>query len=381
MRNISILFVLALLVSSCKTEAPKNEGYRITGNAPGVYNGIRAYLKVADARGRQIPLDTAIVMNNQFVFEGKLENANMHFLTVDNVLGSMPMIINNGEEITIDVDKTNILKSVMSGSESTDLYNNYNITYQDKRRELVNLNNLMRKAQRDEDSDKMKDLQAQLEAKNTEINNLSYAFVGDNPESVVSLILLEKQTAARDLDPERFMESYNGLSDDLKNSTKGQELNQKVSVIVEKLKKGEALKIGKSAPEFTAPDANGNELALNDAKGKVTIIDFWASWCGPCRRENPNVVKVYEKYHDKGLEILGVSLDRPGQKDRWLKAIKDDKLTWKHVSNLQYFNDPVAKLYNISSIPATYILDENGTIVAKNLRGPMLENKIAELLD
>ena len=116
-------------------------------------------------------------------------------------------------------------------------------------------------------------------------------------------------------------------------------------------------------------------------KGKVTIIDFWAAWCGPCRRENPNVVKTYKKYHEKGLEIISVSLDKPGEKDRWLKAIKDDNLTWHHVSNLKYFNDPVARLYNIRSIPSTYILDEDGKIVAKNLRGARLEAKIKELLD
>ena len=143
--------------------------------------------------------------------------------------------------------------------------------------------------------------------------------------------------------------------------------------------------IGKPAPDFTAPTDDGRTLALKDALGKVTIIDFWASWCGPCRRENPNVVKVYEKYHDKGLEIIGVSLDgnsrQADPRGLWLKAIEQDKLTWKHVSNLKYFNDPVAQAYNVRSIPATYILDEKGIIVAKNLRGAALEAKIAELLN
>ncbi|WP_339755901.1 TlpA disulfide reductase family protein, partial [uncultured Winogradskyella sp.] len=126
-------------------------------------------------------------------------------------------------------------------------------------------------------------------------------------------------------------------------------------------------------------------VSLNELRGKVTIIDFWAAWCGPCRKENPNVVRIYEKYHDQGLEIIGVSLDghsrQQNPKKAWLDAIEKDKLTWNHVSNLKYFNDPVAQLYNISSIPATYILDSTGIIVDKNLRGRALENRIKELLE
>ncbi|MBQ0721799.1 MAG: TlpA family protein disulfide reductase, partial [Gammaproteobacteria bacterium] len=129
----------------------------------------------------------------------------------------------------------------------------------------------------------------------------------------------------------------------------------------------------------------GKTIALNDIKGKVTLIDFWAAWCAPCRKENPNVVNVYNKYHEKGLEIIGVSLDgTPQQKDAkqaWMDAIEKDKLTWNHVSNLQYFNDPIAKQFNINSIPATFLIDAEGKIIAKNLRGPALEEKIASLLN
>jgi thiol-disulfide isomerase/thioredoxin len=111
--------------------------------------------------------------------------------------------------------------------------------------------------------------------------------------------------------------------------------------------------------------------------GKVTLVDFWAAWCRPCRAENPNIVKVYSKYKDKGLSVLGVSLDRNA--NDWINAIEQDGLTWHHVSNVRYF-DEIAELYNVRAIPASFILDENGVIVAKNLRGPALEAKIAELL-
>ncbi len=114
--------------------------------------------------------------------------------------------------------------------------------------------------------------------------------------------------------------------------------------------------------------------------GKVTLIDFWAAWCRPCRVENPNIVKVYEKYHDKGFNVIGVSLDRADQRDRWLQAIKDDNLTWTQISNLQFWDEPIAQLYGVRAIPAAFILDENGVIVAKNVRGQDLEQQVKQLL-
>jgi peroxiredoxin len=175
------------------------------------------------------------------------------------------------------------------------------------------------------------------------------------------------------------------LNEVINKNTGNKFIGQKVNTFIALKEREESISIGRKAPDFTSVDTNGKLVSLEAIKGKVTIIDFWAAWCGPCRRENPNLVRIYEKYHDKGLEIIGVSLDgnprQKGAKDAWLNAIQKDNLTWYHVSNLQYFNDPIAKQFNINSIPATFIIDEDGLIVAKNLRGQALEDKIEELLN
>lgn len=143
---------------------------------------------------------------------------------------------------------------------------------------------------------------------------------------------------------------------------------------------GKNTAIGAQAMDFTQLDQNGKPVKLSDFRGKYVLIDFWASWCGPCRDENPNLVEAYNRFKDKNFTVLGVSLDRPDGKEAWLKAIKDDKLAWTQVSDLKFWNNEVAKQYGIQSIPANFLIDPDGKIIAKGLRGDDLQLKLAELL-
>lgn len=384
MKKLLTVFLVAIAISSCKNEAPKIDGYVIDGTAKEIYNGIRVILQTTNEQGRPVPIDTAIVVDEKFMFEGKLDNPEMLYISVNSVTGNLPLIIENSQ-ITIDIDKNNIAKSKVTGSKSNDDYVKFIEGRTQAQLDVQSLSVKLDEAKFIKDTENIKFYSDKLQdaVKNNE--NYALTFVENHPSSYVSLFIIDAQTNLRDVDIEAYETAFNALNTSLKTSEYGANVTKKIDQVKEFQQKSQNLAIGKKAPNFTAPDMNGNPLTLYDIKGKVTIIDFWAAWCGPCRRENPNVVKVYNQFHDKGLEIIGVSLDgTPRQGDAkaaWLKAVEDDKLTWYQVSNLQYFNDPVAKLYDINAIPATYIIDKEGTIIAKNLRGIALEQKIAELLN
>ncbi len=147
----------------------------------------------------------------------------------------------------------------------------------------------------------------------------------------------------------------------------------------QQLEEMRALSMGQPAPEISLPNPEGDTVNLSDLRGKYVLIDFWAAWCKPCRAENPNVVRLYKEYNDKGFEVFGVSLDR--NREAWVNAIEEDNLTWTQVSDLKYFNSEAASSYKINAIPATYLIDPEGKIIAKDLRGPSLENKLKEIFE
>ncbi len=208
----------------------------------------------------------------------------------------------------------------------------------------------------------------QLMNKANEQTTFISEFINANKSSLVTLSVIEM------LDHNQYINTYIEVADALEQEYPDLEYVKSFRARVNDLKR---LAVGTEAPDLVLKDIEDNPIKLSDFKGKVVLIDFWASWCGPCRVENPNVVRVYQEYKDKGFEIFGVSLDK--SKEAWKEAIQQDKLDWKHGSELAFWNSSFVKTYDLQSIPMTYLVDKDGIIIAKGLRGPSLEEKLAEI--
>ncbi|MGZ8545170.1 MAG: redoxin domain-containing protein, partial [Flavisolibacter sp.] len=202
--------------------------------------------------------------------------------------------------------------------------------------------------------------------------NVYKTFVQANPNSPVGLYAL-KQYAGYDIDADKVEPLFNGLPASIKALPTAVDLKERM-VLARKTA------VGQPAMDFTQNDTLGQPVALSSFRGKYVLVDFWASWCGPCRKENPNIVEAFNTYKDRNFTVLGVSLDQPNGKERWMAAIHKDGLTWTQVSDLLYWDNAAAKQYGIRAIPQNLLIDPNGTIIAKNIRGEELQKKLAELL-
>ena len=369
--RLSVLLFLTLSITLFSCQEEKNT-FTLEGEAIGYADGTEIFVHTFENKQPKI-LDTLVVDNGKFSGDFPFDNTpRVNFLRSNGVNGSIIYFPENTDMHAV-LYKDSIHASRITGGKQNDAYSEYvNKTAEFNKRKQAHLETF-RRAQQENDAAAAAHVQSQnlnLTAEETEYKK---NFLANHDKSLFSIMLVSEMLGRGEIKASEAKAFLQDLDPKLASSNFTQELQATLATM------GKA-EIGEKAPDFTAPTPEGNNLSLSDALGKYTIIDFWASWCRPCRIENPNVVKVYNKYHDKGLNIISVSLDKADQRDKWIQAIKDDQMDWYHVSHLQFWNDPIAKLYSVRSIPATFLLDENGTIIDKNLRGDALGAKIGSLL-
>lgn len=370
MKQIFIALI-ALLIIGC---SKKKEGYSISGDLKNMEDGKMIYVSELDANNQPKLVDSVAVKDGEFFLQmPEVKTPNLSFINIEGIGGNV-LFVSENEPIEFKIYTDSIQASEVTGGEENKVFRSYLNHLKDLNTKVTTVrtdlrNNMMGSR----DSLTMAKLQKEEEAiRNSDIAHKK-KILKEHKDNFVSVLVLTDMLNLQ-APPREVNELYKTISEDLKQTALAKTLKQNLDVLL-------VTEVGSKAPEFEAPNPDGKVIALKEVLGKVTLLDFWASWCKPCRVENPNVVNVYNKYHEKGFNIIGVSLDKEGQHDKWVEAIKEDNLTWNHVSNLQFWNDPVARLYNIKAIPAAFLLDENGIIVATNLRGEALEAKVKEMLE
>jgi len=385
-KKLFLYLVAVMLFAGCK-----NNTIQISGTLLNPVKG--EYIFIDELKSNELITVDSLKLgdNGKFNFKREINLPTFYLLKI-NENNFLTMIVEPGENISMNAhyDSVNYPISI-AGSKGTESMAEYNRTLRRTIKKLTGLNNIYtQNANSPELPSIIESLDSMAQNYLNEINSYTKTYIDKNLTSLVSLFALYQQIAPSVyvLNPSRdlkyFVKVDSSMSILYPENEMVASLHKQVHELVANIKGETAIGpvsgVGAEAPEITLSTPEGDTIKLSSTRGSVVLLDFWASWCAPCRLENPNLVKAYDLYHNNGFQIYQVSLDKT--KDAWIKGIQDDHLgKWIHVSDIQYWNSIVVPLYKIESIPFNFLLDKEGRIIASNLRGNQLQEKLAELFN
>jgi peroxiredoxin len=359
-----LALILSLLILSCSNE----NGFNLNGTIDAI-DDTKVYILQADQNNQPFIKDSTTVKSNKFSFKGVSATPQISYIQVEGVNGYVLTILENGS-INAELYKDSISKSQVYGTKSNDDF----VKYKSETKSLVEKMNTISSEAQDAimngDVEIAMKLDKDYKKKEQEVLLYEWDFIIDNLDSYMSALLLEVFMVENKVNKDSIIDVYESFSNRIKVSDVGKNIADLLSQFED------PIEVGEVAPDFTAPSLDGSNVTLSQelSLNTVTLLDFWAAWCRPCRVENPNLVRLYKLYNNDGFNIIGVSLDRT--KEQWEQAVEDDSLLWTQVSNLNFWNDPIARRYSIRAIPQSYLINQDGIVIGKNLRGDDLEEKI-----
>ncbi|MRT94545.1 TlpA disulfide reductase family protein [Ancylomarina sp. 16SWW S1-10-2] len=354
---------ISVLFASCNTK----KTYELSGKIEGQQEG-KIYLNIEQDR-KLVKIDSADIVNGVFKLEGNVTVPDVCYLQVGDKRGAISIFLENAP-ITVEANMDNLREAKITGSASQDVYNSFEALMAEYKTKQEPIIAVYKKAMADKDEVAAEKAVKEYEAIDSAKMASVKTFIKDNSTSVAASVIAYRSLLSQ-AEVSEMEAIYNAFSEDVKAARSSVVIKSRLDIL-------KSVAVGQPAPDFTLNTPEGTPLSLSSLKGKVVVIDFWASWCGPCRRANPHMVEMYNELSSKGVEFLGVSLDNDEAK--WLKAIEDDGLIWKHVSDLKGWDSAAAKLYGVNSIPATVLIDKDGIIVAQKISGDKLKAEIEKLL-
>ena len=383
-KKFSSLLIATIVVFGCKNNVAEISGTLMKPQAG-------SYIFLEELQPEQLRrIDSVVVSpDGNFTLKREISKPSFYLLKIsDN--NFLTMLLEPGDKIKMDTYFDSLsYPASLSGSKGTELMVEYNITLRRSIKKFSTLNSIyMDNINNPELASVVESLDSMAQGYLDEINKYTKDYIDNNLTSLVSLVALYQQIAPNvyvmnpSKDLSYFIKVDSALTANYSENELVATLHDQILEMKQSLQTSapgtEEAGEGSVAPEITLPSPEGDTLKLSSTRGSVVLLDFWASWCLPCRKESPNLVKAYNKYHNKGFQIFQVSLDKT--REAWIKGIKDDQLgSWIHVSDVKYWNSVVVPLYKIESIPTNYLLDKEGRIIASNLRGEQLEVKLSEI--